>query len=65
MSEIIGSKEELIIDYFFSPRGLEEFEFLNFLFKIIDRDYIDNTLAGYFGKIMKAIIDKRGFHVIL
>ncbi|CAD8104985.1 unnamed protein product [Paramecium sonneborni] len=63
VSEIIGSKEELIIDYFFSPRGLEEFEFLNFLFKIIDRDYIDNTLAGYFGKIMKAIIDKRGFHL--
>ncbi|CAK59232.1 unnamed protein product (macronuclear) [Paramecium tetraurelia] len=60
VSEIIGSKEELIINYFFDQKGPEEFEFLNMLFKTIDRDFIDNTLAGYVAKILKALIEKRG-----
>lgn len=30
------------------------------LFKTIDRDFIDNTLAGYVAKILKALIEKRG-----
>ncbi|CAD8089731.1 unnamed protein product [Paramecium primaurelia] len=60
VSEIIGSKEDQIINYFFDQQGPEEFEFLNLLFKTIDRDYIDNTLAGYMAKILKAIIEKKG-----
>ncbi|CAD8197748.1 unnamed protein product [Paramecium pentaurelia] len=60
VSEIIGSKEDQIIDYFFDQKGPEEFEFLNLLFKTIDRDFIDNTLAGYMAKILKAIIEKKG-----
>ena len=65
VSELFGSKDELMIDYFFDQKGPEEFEFLNYLFKIVDRDWIDDTLAGYFNKILKAIIDKRGLNVIL
>ncbi|CAD8119446.1 unnamed protein product [Paramecium sonneborni] len=61
ISEIIGRKEEFIIDYFFYSKGPEQCESLNFLFKTIDRDCIDYTQAGYFCKIVKAIIDKRGF----
>ncbi|CAD8203547.1 unnamed protein product [Paramecium octaurelia] len=70
ISEAIGNENIPIIDYLFeadksSPNyeQNEEIrrEFLPKIFDILDRDYLNVTLASYLSKVVCAIIRRRGF----
>ncbi|CAD8201653.1 unnamed protein product [Paramecium octaurelia] len=70
ISEAIGNENGPIIDYLFeadksSPNYEQNEErrqeFLPKIFDILDRDYLNVTLASYLSKVVCAIIRRRGF----
>lgn len=72
ISEAIGNENGPIIDYLFeadkSNPNYEENEerrqeFLIKIFDILDKDFLNVTLASYLSKVIGAIIRKRGYDV--
>lgn len=72
LSEVFASENSQMIDYFFEPdKNVQEWEaheekrvtFLPRLFEFLDADYLNVTSAGYFAKVVGAIIRRRGFDV--
>ncbi|CAD8105795.1 unnamed protein product [Paramecium sonneborni] len=70
ISEAIGNENGPIIDYLFegdkqNPNYEENEEsrqkFLPKIFDILDRDYLNVTLAGYLSKVVCGIIRRRGY----
>ena len=73
ISEAIGSENGPIIDYLFEAdksnpnyEANEERreEFLPKIFEVLDRDYLNVTLAGYLSKVICAIIRRKGYDVL-
>ncbi|CAD8097576.1 unnamed protein product [Paramecium primaurelia] len=70
ISEAIGNENGPIIDYLFeADKSIQNYElneeyrqqFLPKIFDILDKDYLNVTLASYLSKVVCAIIRRRGY----
>lgn len=72
LSEVFYSENGALIDYFFeADKNIADWEtqeelrikFLPKLFQFLEADFLNVTGAGYFSKVLIAIIRRRGYDV--
>lgn len=72
LSEVFMSENSALIDYFFeADKNVPDWEtqeemrikFLPKLFQFLEADFLNVTGAGYFAKVLIAIIRRRGYDV--
>ncbi|CAD8179091.1 unnamed protein product [Paramecium pentaurelia] len=60
VTEMVKNKPEQIFDFLFQFNQIELDDSMTFLFQTIDRDCLDETIAGYFSTFICSLIKIRG-----